>query len=637
MGLRVDALIFLALFVSTFVLYLTVRQFDFVNFDDPDYVTGNLHVRAGLTVQSIGWAFRSTDAANWLPVTRLSHTVDSQLFGMQSGMHHLVNVSLHAIAVLLLFAFLNRATQARWPSAFVAFVFACHPLHVESVAWVAERKDVLSALFGFLTLWAYVRYTERQTTARYLFTMLAFALGLMSKPMLVTVPFLLLLIDFWPLRRVLNRRIVLEKIPFFVVSAAIALVTYLVQRRAGAAEAVHASAGLRIENALLSYVLYIGKMLLPVHLAVFYPFPSHLPMWQPLAAAFLVAAATVFVVQWRRRYPFLATGWFWYVGTLLPVIGLAQVGAQARADRYTYIPMVGLSIMLAWGAVEIARKWPSLRTAFVIAGAAACLGCMAVTRLQLEYWQNSERLFDHALKVTGENYLAEHNLGDYLLNQPGRLPDAVVHLQNAVRLRPDSVKARTDLGTALSRMPDHLSEAVAEYEAALQISPNSAITHNDLANTISKIPGKLPQAIEEYRKALQLDPDYAEAHNNLAVALEQAGKLPEAIAEFQQALRLDPEYAHARNNLALAYFNFGVSLSKAGNNAQAIRQFESALRVRPDYAEAHNDIAVLLANIPGRMPDAIAHWQAALRIDPSYADAQANLQMAQHAESQLSR
>ena len=661
---RADFWIALILFAVTLLLYAPVRQFEFVNFDDPDYVSGNPHILSGFTPDSVGWAITSTDDANWFPLTRLSHLLDSQLFGMRSGMHHLMNVFLHALAAVFLFAFLLRATRARLCSAFVASVFAWHPLHVESVAWIAERKDVLSAALCFLTLWAYVRYTERPASSRYLLTLFAFALGLLSKPMLVTLPVLMLLVDFWPLKRPLNSKLIREKIPFFVLSAASAVITYLVQQRAGAGEAIHAAAALRIENALISCAIYVAKMWVPTRLAVFYPFPSHLFPWEPIAAGLFLLAVSIFVMRYGRRYPFLVTGWLWYVIGLLPVIGFVQAGAQARADRYTYIPMVGLSIMLAWGASEVIARRPRVRTVILGSAAAALFACMVVTSVQLQYWRNSGELFQHALDVTGENYVAEHNLGDYLLDRPERLADAVTHLEAAVRMRPDSLKARTDLGTALSKTSGGLTEAVSQYKAALRLMPDSAITHNDLANTLSKIPGHLPEAIDEYRKALQLDPNYAEAHNNLGVALEQAGRLPEAISQFEDALRLYPEYGQAYRNLALAHaalannlseaagglpraiseykaavrmqpdlaevhYGLGVALAKAGNSETAIREFEAALRLRPDYAEAHNNLGVLLANTPGRLADAIAHWQAALRIDPGYTDAKANLTAAQ--------
>ncbi len=347
-SLHSDFWIYLVLFVTTFAVYVQVRQFDFVNYDDPEYVSKNLHVREGITPAGIAWAFTSGDSANWLPLTRISHMFDAQLFGMRSGFHHLTNVLIHALATLLLFAFLSRATHMRWPSAFVAFVFALHPLHVESVAWIAERKDVLSAFFWFLALWSYVRYAERPGLGRYLLVLLPFCLGLMAKPMIVTLPFVLLLLDVWPLRRAARFG---KKLPFFALSAAVAITTYLVQRSSGAVKALTVfPIGLRVENALVSYCVYLGKMFWPASLAVFYPYPLTVPVWKYTIAGLAIVSISALAVRLFRAYPYVAVGWFWYLGTLLPVIGLVQVGAQARADRYMYVPMVGLAIILAWGA-----------------------------------------------------------------------------------------------------------------------------------------------------------------------------------------------------------------------------------------------------------------------------------------------
>ncbi len=347
-------------------MYFQVGAFDFVNYDDPDYVTNNPHVRGGITPDGLAWALTSGDDANWFPLTRISHMLDCQLFGLDSGRHHLTSVLLHALAVLLLFAFLHRATGARWPSAFVAFLFALHPLHVESVAWVSERKDVLCALFWFLALWAWVRFTLKPSRSRYLLAVAAFCLGLMSKPMIVTLPFVLLLLDFWPLRRGLRIR---EKLPFFALSAASAVVTVLVQKSSGAVETLSTVAPvLRLENAAVSYMVYLAKTFWPSALAVFYPYPANLPAWQPVLAALAILGISAAVWMSCRRHPYLAVGWLWYLGTLVPVIGLVQVGSQARADRYMYVPMVGLAIMLAWGAADVLRQRPAAKTGIASAG-----------------------------------------------------------------------------------------------------------------------------------------------------------------------------------------------------------------------------------------------------------------------------
>lgn len=573
----------MALSLTTLAVYSPVTRFDFVNFDDPDYITSNPHVRQGLTADGIEWALTSGEAANWFPVTRLSHMLDVQLFGLDAGWHHLTSVVFHALATLLLFAFLYRTTGARWPSAFVAFLFALHPLHVESVAWVTERKDVLSAFFWFLALWAYARYAERRLTGWYLLTLLAFCLGLMSKPMIVTLPFLMLLLDVWPLRRAQNVRLLWEKLPFFALSIGAAMVAYAVQSSAGAAEAIQVPMGLRAENALVSYVIYIVKMVWPSGMTVFYPYPHDLPVWQVASAGLLLAGVTVLVLRFRS-HPYLVVGWLWYLGTLVPVIGLVQVGAQARADRYTYIPVVGLSIMLAWGAADPALRWPRTKPAIVALAALACSACVALTCVQLRYWRNSESLFQRAIDVTSDNYVAEHNLGTYLMEEPGRLPEAIHHLEAAVRIKPDSARAHTDLGNALTKLPGRLPDAIAEYQTALRFSPGSAIPHYNLGNALAVV-DRLPEAITEWEKAIRLDPGYAprlkqglaEAHNNLGVTLTSTpGRLPEAISHFEAALRIAPDYADA-------HYNLGVALSNTpGRMTQAISELETARRLRPD-------------------------------------------------------
>ena len=605
--------IYAVLFLTTLLVYAPVLRFDFVNFDDPDYVTRNAHVLRGITTDGVAWAFTSGEAANWFPVTRLSHMLDYELFGLNGGLHHLTSVLFHALATLLLFAFLHRATGAsggelrldgagaRWPSAFVAFLFALHPLHVESVAWIAERKDVLSAFFWFLALWGYACYAKKSSTGWFLFALSAFALGLMSKPMIVTLPFVLLLLDVWPLRRPLSKGILLEKAPFFALAGASAVFTYLVQQSSGAVRTAETfPIGLRIENALVSYVTYIAQLFWPSRLAVFYPYPANVPAWKALLSSALLVGVSLAVVRYFRACPYLAVGWCWYLGTLVPVIGLVQVGAQAHADRYTYVPAIGLGIMLAWGGADIVKRWPNAKTAVAGLAAAACLGSVVLCEAQIQYWKNSETLFRHALDVTDGNYLAHHNLGVALSTAPGRLAEAIAEYQAALRINPTSNRALTDLGNALSQMPDRLPEAVADYEAALRLEPDAAITHYDLGNTLAKL-GRVPEAIVQYETALRINPDYAEARNGLRMALS--------------------------NNAEWEY-NMGVDLAKSGKAAEAISHFEAALRLKPDYVDAHNNLGVVLAG-SGRVAEAISHFEAALKIDPNSADARANLGIAE--------
>ncbi len=605
--------IYAGLALAILLAYLPVKTYDFVNFDDPDYVSGNAHVRQGITPSGIAWSFTSTESANWFPVTRLSHMLDVEIFGLDAGWHHVVNVLLHAIATLFLFAFLYRATSSRWPSAAVALLFAVHPLHVESVAWIAERKDTLAALFWFLALWGYVRYTEKPGLGRYLLVVVAFCLGLMSKPMIVTLPLVLLLVDFWPLRRGILLR---EKIPFFALSAASAVVTYLAQAGSGAVDALRIPIAMRIENALISYLIYIGKMFWPLGLAVFYPYPLEIPAWQAAGAALAILGVTAMALRFLKTRPYLAVGWFWYLGMLVPVIGFIQVGAQARADRYTYLPMVGLSVMLAWGLPEVLKSKVASSVAIV-----ASLACVVLCERQVEYWRNSETLFSHALDVTNGNYLAYHNLG-VALAEEGRFPEAIKQYQAALQIEPNAPNLQTDYGNALAKS-GRIPEAIEHYRAALRVLPDSPITHNDLANALAATPGSIPEAIAEYQTALRLKPDYVEAQNNLAqvqsnaaemqynlgVDLAKTNRLEAAIARFEEALRLKPDYVDAHNNL-------GVVLAGAGRVQEAIPHFETALRIDSNSVDAHINLGIALSGIPGRRPEAIRHFEAALRMKP---------------------
>ncbi len=497
--------------VAMFAVYGQLGHAEFVNYDDQGYVYENARVRAGLTSDNIEWSLTAVEVGNWAPLTLLSHMLDCQLFGMESGMHHLMNVLFHMLATLLLYATLKRATGARWPSALVAFLFALHPMHVESVAWVSERKDVLSALFCFLALYAYVRYAESPSPRWYAMVAVAFCLGLMSKPMLVTFPFTLLLFDLWPLRRAEFPKMVWDKIPLFAISAAASVATYIVQNSSGAFSVV--PLGLRIENALTSYVIYIGQMFFPVWLAVIYPYPASIPVWQAAGACAVLAGVSVLAIYaWRTR-PYIAAGWFWYLGMLVPVIGLVQVGGQARADRYTYIPMIGLFWILAWGADDILKARPPGKPAIAAVTAVCCAACMVLSWRQAGYWQNSVKLFQHALDVTRDNYWAGFNLGDahYIvgnsLMNSGHGSEAVDEFEAALRFRPDYAEAQNNLGILLAKTPGHADEAVSHFEAALRLNPNLAEAHRNLGLLLASLPGRGDEAIAHLQAAQRIRPD----------------------------------------------------------------------------------------------------------------------------------
>src|SRR5579872_66525 len=647
--LRTSLVIGALLLTATVAVYSPVRGFDYVNFDDPDYTTANPHVRAGLTIDGARWAFTSAHAANWIPVTWLSHMTDFQMFGPQSGPQHVINVLLHGITALLVYAFFWRATGARWRSAFVAVLFALHPLHVESVAWIAERKDVLSGLFWFLTLWLYVLFVEGPGVVRYLFVAAAFALGLMSKPMVVTLPLVLLLVDVWPLRRAWNWRLLLDKIPLMALSVAASIVTYIVQQRGGAVLSLESVPfGARIANGFISYVAYLGGMIWPARLAVFYPYPHEVDWWNLAGALVVIGAISWAVFRLRKQFPYLGVGWLWYLVTLVPVIGWVQIGEQARADRYTYLALVGIGVMLAWGGAEVAARWPKCNAAIIGVSAAACAAWMVVSAVQLQYWRNSETLFRHALAVTTDNYVAYTNLG-VALRSDGRVSEAVRDFEEAVRIRPLFVDARNDLGEALlvegraaeaiqhledalHAKPDFVdahvnlgaaydklgrsAEAAQEFQAALKLQPDNAVAHAGLGAILAD-QGQTDEGVRELQVALAIDPDYAAAHFSLGLVMANSGRAADAVAQFSEAARLRP-------NDAEAHYNLGTALGSEDRLAEAVEQFNIALRLRPNDVGTHVNLGKALANM-GRLDEAAAQFTAALRIDPGSAEARESL------------
>jgi tetratricopeptide (TPR) repeat protein len=547
-----EYIICLLLVLTILVVFWQGVKNDFTNFDDNQYVTENQHVQAGLTWKNLVWAFTTTKAVNWHPLTWLSHMLDCQLYGLNPAGHHLTNVLLHSASTILLFLVLQWMTGARWRSAFVAALFAVHPLHVESVAWVAERKDVLSAFFWMLTLWAYAWYVYRPTLSRYLLTLLCFVLGILAKPMAVTLPFVLLLLDYWPLNRLaLNQQVddkdslvdkeslspdsgrwfatnvVIEKLPFLSIAALTSIVTLFIQQSSGAAKSlVQYPLTDRITTALVSYVSYIVKMIWPQNLAVFYPHPGQsLTMWQPALAGLLLVVVSVVLIRAGRRYPYLPVGWLWYVGTLVPVIGLIQSGDQGMADRYTYIPLIGLFIIISWGVSEFVKNWRHRRIVLALTASTLLLILTICALLQVRHWKNDITLFTHALNVTENNFVAHNNLGAALARQ-GKLKDAIPHFIEALRIFPDYERSHFNLGLARDKQ------------------------------------GALDEALVHFSEALQIKPDYPEAHNGLGVALARQGRLEEAIAHFRAALQLQPDNGMARANLDLAIQLVGETTKK---------------------------------------------------------------------------
>ena len=595
--------IYLALVLAILAAYWQVRNCQFVNYDDNLYVTDNRYVQIGLTGEGALWAFTTGHASNWHPLTWLSHMLDCHLFGTNPRWHHLTNLLLHIANTLLLFAVLKRMTAAFWRSAFVAAVFALHPLHVESVAWIAERKDVLSTLFWMLTMIAYVSYVRRPGISRYLLALLVFALGLMAKPMLVTLPFVLLLLDYWPLGRLQLGRdvsnkarlhLVWEKLPFFVLSTVSSVITFLVQQSGAAvATAEKLPIGFRIANALVAYSSYIVKMVYPSRLAVLYPLSGHdLLTAKPVVSLIILVSLSAAIIRIARRRRYIAVGWLWYLGTLVPVIGLIQVGEQAFADRYTYIPLIGLFIIVSWGLADLLAKWQHRKITLALSAGIVLVAMLLCTRIQVRYWQNSFALFGHALDVTENNAGMHRAMGLSLVSQ-GRFDEAVSHCRQAV-----------------------------------QINPNSARLHKSLGVTLAA-QGKFEEAISSYRQALQLKPNYAEAHNNLSVALQFKGRSNEAIAHLRRALEVEPYYAEA-------YCNLGVVLQSQGKLDEAVSCYRRAVQFKPDFAEAHYNLARVLAD-KNKINEAVTHLKETLRLRPDWLDPVNNLAwfLATHKDSEF--
>ena len=591
------------LVVVSFVAFWSVISNAFVTYDDDVYVTGNARVQQGITLDNAKWAFTTTYFGFYYPVTWLSHMLDCQLYGLDAGKHHLTSLGIHALNAVLLFILLLRMTGALWRSALVAGLFALHPLHVESVAWIAERKDVLSTLFWMLAVLAWVRYVKTKSWHRYVFVLVLFAVGLMAKSMLVTLPFLLLLLDYWPLGRLTLERgrrsalggLLLEKAPLFAMSAVSCVVTLVAQRSAGAVQPLEDfPITERFANAALTYVSYLAKTVWPASLAVFYPHPHvGLFAWRVCGSVLLLAGITAFALMAAKKVPYVAVGWLWYLGALVPVIGLVQVGVQASADRYTYVPLVGIFIVIAWGLSDLCVGSRAVRHALAVLACACLVVFLFVTRTQVKCWKDSTALFEHALAVTSDNYLAHYNLG-LLLQNEGRRDEAISHYEKAVRIKPDYYKAHDNLGNVLADAGNN-DAAIEQYEDALRISPSSANVLNNLGVLLTKL-NRLPEAIESLQRAVEIRPDFAVAHNNLGVAFGKDNRVPEAIEHFQRATKINPDYAWAHANL-------GLSLAREKHYSEAREHFQEALRIDPSLNLARDNlekIERIMENQPGR-------------------------------------
>lgn len=591
--MRPKYLVSLFLFVMTVMVYWQTGSHGFINFDDPEYVYENPYVKLGLTPATIKWAFTTFHASNWHPLTWLSHLADVQFYGMHPFGHHITNVILHSANVVLLFLLLLRLTGFLWRSMVVAALFALHPLHVESVVWVSERKDVLSAFFWLATLFLYAEYVKTFGRRYYLLMFMMFAFGLMAKPMLVTLPFVLMLLDYWPLGRwsmggvvaetsstrnscdaeIPFRKLLQEKIPFLVLASVSCVLTLFAQQEGGAVNSFdNYSITMRIANAIVSYTGYLQKMFWPHNLAFFYPLPKAIPIMQLLTAACVFAVMTFISIRLLRKQPFMIVGWFWYVVTLLPVIGLIQVGGQSSADRYTYIPLIGIFILLIWWLCELTAKIPYRRLVLTAVSGIVLTGCTLVTLRQISYWQNNVTLYSHALAVTNDNYIAHNNLGFALASE------------------------------------DKLFEATAHFNEAIRISPRFADAYLNLGNAFLKT-GEIDRSIVFINKAIDLRPKFASAFLDLGVAMFRKGRFDDALDNFNRALAIDPFLGDGN-------YNKGVVLSKTGKSDEAIECFSTALKINPDNPDFHTQLGIELSR-KGRLREAINQFSEALRLNPN--------------------
>ena len=697
-GQRQLFMVYALLIIATIAVFAEVSRHEFVSFDDNIYVTENEHVLQGLTVDGLQWAFTTTKAEFWHPLTWLSLMADAELYGMKAGGYHVTNLILHLLSTLLLFWLMHRMTGAVWPSAFVAALFALHPLHVESVAWIAERKDVLSAFFWMLTLCLYVYYTEKPGLKRYLPVLLSFACGLMSKSMLVTLPVIMVLLDYWPLGRIRQQALaprvapveinhlagknrkplnskpqrkaapavieenaaagssgsfpwwqLKEKIPFFVLSLVFGLVTLYAQKKMSVAAMPSDS---RVANALVSYLTYLEKFFWPQDLAVFYPFAEHLPAWKVIMAFLIMTMISVAVIVMIKRIPFLFAGWFWYIITLLPVIGLIPVGKHALADRYTYLSVIGISIMLAWG-IPLLVQSAALRKKVLLPAGFICVAVLGfLAWRQCAYWTNSVTLYERALAVTTGNDLAHYNLANALVKQ-GKRPEAARHYQDAVRINPQHYDAYCNLGVSLAAEGKY-REAMAQYLAAIKINPDEESAYLNMGVALAAL-GRDDEAAEQYLAALKINPDYGDAHYNYANLLMKQNKVEEAAGHYGRAVAINRNHADAHYNLAdilvrqgkgedaithyrevlrinPAHFqalnNLGVNLEKQRRHEEAISCYRRALQIKPDHAGVHFNLGVALGN-QGDLPQAIEHFRRALELAPDYEAARRALKLAQ--------
>jgi tetratricopeptide (TPR) repeat protein len=623
-----------------------VYKYDFVKYDDDVYVTDNKNIQSGLNEKSINWALTSGYASNWHPLTWMSHILDYQLYQKWAGGHHITNILFHILNTILLFYFLKKATSSFWPSAFVAAAFALHPLHVESVAWIAERKDVLSTFFWILTMLAYVKYAKNigqthpsslklQRTSRsaptdpaivmaglnkkyplftvrgsaptkwYIATILFFALGLMSKPMLVTIPFVLLLIDYWPLERKFSIGLLVEKIPFLILSIISSIITFIVQQRSGAVTKIEYH-GIKIwaENIIVSYAEYIFKMIWPSKLAVLYQFPvSGLPVSIVLISAIVLLAITFAAIRSGRRHKFILFGWLWYVGTLVPVIGFIQIGAHSMADRYTYVPLIGIFVIIFFGAKELFPKHAKI---LFLAGIAVLAAWSFTSAGQVRYWKDSLTLFEHTISVTEKHFIIMSNYAASL-HDAGRDEESMVYIKKLIEMKPDSAENHNSLGSSLYSM-GKIDEAIEEFQLALKYKPYFPQAYYNFGIALQKN-SNFEKSAQLLQKAIEQKADYIDAYINLALCLNQMQKFDQSIEVCTKALQLEPQNVFLHGYLAIAF-------GGAGKIDEAIKEIQYVLTQRPNDSQMYRNLGILL-NQKGLKTQAIEAYRKSIQIDPN--------------------
>jgi len=659
---RQKLIVYLVIIVVTLAVFWQVNHYDFVNFDDQVYVTENTHIQSGITLEGFRWAFSTKDTGLWNPLVWLSLMFDYQLHDLNAGGYHLTNLILHVMSALLLFWLFNRMTGAIWRSAFVAAFFALHPLHVESVAWIAERKDVLSAFFWMLTLCLYVYYTEKPVIRRYLLVLFCFACALMSKPMVITLPIVMILLDYWPLDRLQSDKKKLsetkiagiiplwqlkEKITFFILSAFIAFITLYAPNKPSVK---HFPLSSRVANALVSFVTYLEKTFWPHDLAVFYPFPDQIPAWEVLFASLLILVICTAVIVAAKRLPYLFVGWLWYAITILPVIGIIQISSSApyaMADRYHYLPSIGIGIMLAWGIPLLFPREDIRRIILFPVGIIIVTIMSFLSWNQCGYWKDNYELFNHALQVTKDNNLAHNSFGRSLLIK-GKIEEAIDHFNEAIRLKPDNILSYYNRGAAYAKSGRH-QRATEDYTQAIRLKPDYADAYNNRGLSFGEL-GQHQLAIENYTEAILLKPDYADAYNNRGIAYGKLGRHHRAIEDYTEAIRLKPDDADAYSNrgiaydklgqhqsaiedykqstrrnpdLAQSYYNRGIACGELGQHQQAIENYTEAIRLKSDYVDAYNNRGIVYGKL-GQHQRAIEDYTEAIRLKPDHAEAHSN-------------